>query len=738
MTAAAFASLADFWPAIDALGQQVDADLDAAGVDLWMGGEPTFVSAEDPEAPEWQVAALGDRKRELGWVLLERLAVRLGLAGPLLIGSYGKQYPGEPIPRWALGCYWREDGEPLLPPPPAKPRPATADDARAVLEALATYLGVAPQDCLPAREPGGTTDAGWVLPLLASEGGWVSCAWTIPHPLALLPGSSPVGLRLPLGDLPEAEWQLETDAGLADPPVPVLPEPLVVAPNSLRLAVTAEVRGGSLLLLVPPFGSARAYSDLLTAIAAVGQQLNLAIGLDGYPPPGGQGIRGFQITPDPGVLEVNIHPARNWSELCHLNRLLYEEAAACGLCAHKFSYEGFRLDTGGGAHVTLGGPSLDRSPVLRRPDLLVSLLRFWQHHPSLSYLFSGPFVGPTSQSPRVDEGRHDSLYELELAFACLPPGEPVPAWLVDRLLRNLLIDTSGNTHRAEFCIDKLFPVENPRLQIGLLELRAIAMPETADLRLLQCLLIRACVAWFWREPYTAPLRPLGTALHDRYLRPSVLRADFAAVLEALAEAGYRFEPEWFEPFFAHRFPELGRVSLTGSEGEPLTLVLRRAIEPWHALGENNGSSRPVDASMERLEISLESDAARRYALTVNGYALPLDGTPDRVGAVRFRARTQPDMFHPTLQSQSPLEIRLIDPQTQRDLGGCRYFSGQPQGQLYPGLPEDQTEATRRCRERFTALPPGEFRAGASLPVSGDLPDSLDLRWAGVLRGAAIQ
>ena len=738
MTAADPRTLTEFWSAIDALGQQVDAGLDAAGVDLWMGGEPTFVSAEDPEAPEWQVAALGDRKRELGWTLLECLSVRLGLAGPLLIGSYGKQYPGEPIPRWALGCYWREDGEPLLPPGPANARAATAADAQIALQALARQLGVDPQSCLPAREPGVETVAGWVLPLLATEAGWASCAWEIPQPLALLPGSSPVGLRLPLGSLPEAEWQLETDAGLVNPSVPVPAAPLQVAPNSIRLAVTAEVRDGELRLLLPPFGSARAYADLLAAIAAVAHELNLAIGLDGYPPPGGQGIRGFQITPDPGVLEVNIHPARNWPELCHLNRLLYEEAAACGLCAHKFSFEGFRLDTGGGAHVTLGGPSLDQSPVLRRPDLLVSLLRFWQHHPSLSYLFSGPFVGPTSQSPRVDEGRHDSLYELELVFACLPPGEPVPAWLVDRLLRNLLIDTSGNTHRAEFCIDKLFPIENPRLQIGLLELRAIAMPETAELRLLQCLLIRACVAWFWRQPYTEPLRPLGTALHDRYLRPSVLRADFAAVLDALAQAGYPFDPQWFEPFFTHRFPELGRVDLNGSGGEPLTLVLLRAIEPWHALGENNGSSRPVDASMERIEVALEGDAAQRYAITVNGYQLPLDGDRPRVGAVRFRARTQPDMFHPTLLSQSPLEVRLLDPEAQRDLGGVRYFSGQPEGQLYPGLPTDQAEATRRCRERFQALGAGDYRPGERLPVSGDLPDSLDLRWAGVLPKAAIQ
>jgi uncharacterized protein (DUF2126 family) len=733
---------------VEALAAVVEQSLSDQQVGLLMGGEPTFVAADQGHLPEWQIAALGAEKRSLAGDLFLRLARRFNLNGPLLLYGSGKLYPGEAEIRWALGCYWRLDGEPLwresrwLATETDQRDPALGvAQVERFMQRLVKQLGL-PAACLqPAYEPDGEHIVGYCLPLLAIAQAeatvWASCRWQLPDledRLVLLPIPALLGLRLPLGAIaPRAELLQEAIADLDEPPVQPGDGLQLQPPNSIGIALTAEIEDGQLCVFLPPLQSARAYVDLIAALEATATALQIPVRLNGSLPPLSAHLRGFQLTPDPGVLEANIQPAETWSDLCQIHRILYEEAHACGLTIAKFSWEGFLVGTGGGAHITLGGRTVETSPLLRRPDLLRSLITYWQQHPSLSYLFSGLFIGPTSQSPRIDEARHESLYELEIAFNALPPFTAVAPEVIDRLLRNLLIDISGNTHRAEFCIDKLYPLESRRQQLGILELRAIEMPPSLELRLLQCLLVRAFVAWFWQTPYTGELIRWGTRLHDRFLLPYAVQQDFATVLADLQQAGYAFQSRWFEPFFDFRFPLLGQVEFS-TEAGPLTLSLRRALEPWPVLGEvaGGGTARPVDTSMERLQVSLQGPAgvADRYAVVCNGLWLPLQTGPletEAVGAVRFRARCYNDLLHPGIQPHSPLTFWVIDTQQEQNLGGCRYFSAHPSQGLYASLPQSASEAVRRCQERFQPLPPGPMPRAIALESHPDFPLTLDLR-----------
>jgi uncharacterized protein (DUF2126 family)/transglutaminase-like putative cysteine protease len=742
---------------IQRLGEAVDGRLQAAGLELTMGGEPTFVSIDDMTSAQWTVAADGPEKRQLANRLAAALADRFARGG-LVQRSEGKWYPGEPLPRWQIGVIWRSDGEQLWSDPAllADPFDSTSLDANAaasaerLARAITADFGLPDDQLQPAFEdplarlatevsqPAGprpaadpeqpdpqlvgeldrseTQPAAWVLPLVPAwfGEGWASPTWSTRRGrLVLVPGDSSAGSRLPLDALswtdPDfAGEESYTRAGPSLNETVGQPRAVVVDPRDApaRTALVVEARDCFVHLFLPPLERLEKFIELVGLVDQAATRTGTAVILEGYGPPPDSRIKTVLITPDPGVIEVNVHPASSWAELSDLTQTLYGIAREQRLCAETFGLDGRHSGTGGGNHLTLGGPEPMRSPLLQRPDLLVSMITFWQHHPGLSYLFSGRFVGPTSQAPRVDEGRPETLYELEISFAEideLADTEHRP-WAVDRALRNQLTDITGNTHRAEFCVDKLYNPNSMRGRLGLLELRGFEMPPHPDMALVQALLVRALVARFAAQRYSAPLIRWGTMLHERFMLPHFVLADLAEVVTDLRAHGIEFELSWLRPFVEFRFPRIGATKIGGVE-----LELRSAIEPWHVLGEEaavGGTARYVDSSTERLQVAVSGFVPERHVLACNGRPVPLaaTGTPGNyIAGVRYKAWNPWSSLHPTLGVDSPLSFDLIDRGSRFSLGGATYHVVHPGGRSYDHPPINASEAEARRARRFEAM-----------------------------------
>jgi uncharacterized protein (DUF2126 family) len=826
------------WIAINATALKVDEDLELHDVKMTMGGEPTFVSIDDMESAQWNTAADGKEKRELSHDLIFRLRDKFGPTGMIHYGQ-GKWYPGEPLPRWQYGLFWRKDGYPIwrdinLIAHEKIEKKYTHEDAEKIAKELAKHIAVSTDNVSAAYEDifyflwqegkvpvnidptkANLTDsyerrtlaqlldkgldkpAGYVLPLKwnYTNSQWQSCKWIMNREqLFVLPGNSPIGLRLPLESLPAVALEPQlVERSLFDE-LPELEEyhesiteryglitehptetrtkvaktadgkdkkdkkaeekeetKITFEVPVIKTALCVEARDGIVYLFIPPLEYLEHYLDLMASIEAAAKKLNIPVRIEGYEPPRDYRVERLVVSPDPGVIEVNIHPAKSWKDMVHNLDTLYDEAFLARLGTEKFMLDGRHTGTGGGNHITIGGATPAESPLLRRPDLLRSLITYWQHHPGLSYLFSGSFIGPTSQAPRIDEGLDQKLYEMEIAFDQVPEKGFIPFWLTDRLFRHLLTDLTGNTHRSEFCIDKLYSPDSSSGRLGILEFRAFDMPPHKEMSLVQMLLIRALISKFWKQPYKHDLVRWGTELHDKFMLPHYAYEDLKDIVSDLNDAGYPFQMSWFDAFFEFRFPHYGTVKVQNIEME-----IRSAIEPWHVLGEemsSSGTARFVDSSLERVQVKLKGLNGDRYILLCNGTRVPLRETrvkEEFVCGVRYRAWQPPSALHPTIGVDTPLTFDIIDTWNSRSIGGCTYHVAHPGGRSYDTFPVNAYEAESRRGNRFeetsysqdVLLPrayiseikhyiePNDKNVPYDPPpieVSGEYPNTLDMR-----------
>lgn len=762
------------WHEILSVGEKIDKVLAKSDMRLSMGGEPTFVSATDRESRQWNFDALGEDKYRLSEALLERL-YSIYCQGGIILRSQGKWYPGEPLPRWSLDCFWLKDGTALwnnlklLGIGGAEPKSAEISQAKQFTEAFAESLGL-PTACVQAayEDPahyitaesklppefdtvitGNSFDeierrrllavldrglgkaVGFCLPLKynATKGLWQSAKIEFRRGfLSLIPGDSPMGLRLPLASITETH---EIDA-VQDPLARTKTKVAAkgeVREEPIRTFLCAEIRSAKLWVFLPPVNTLDEFITLVQLAESVAAKLSLVLHLEGYEPPKDGRLGFFRITPDPGVIEVNLFPSSSMKEAAAKTQVIYDEAEKLGLTTDRYMLDGRPSATGGGNHITVGALNPADSPFLRRADLLASLVAYWQNHPSLSYLFSGMFIGPTSQAPRIDEARDANLYEAEIALKELRLHEKSAPWQIDRTMRNVLVDITGNTHRTEISIDKLYAPGSATGRLGLVELRAFEMPPHYRMSVAQQFLVAALLLKFWKEPYRHELIRWGSSLRDKWLMPLYIEEDMRRVIGELERAGFGFRDYFFEPFYEFRFPLYGRYNYEGMQFE-----LRMALEPWHVLGEemvNGGVSRSVDSAVERVQLKAQGFDSTRFEVVCNGFQVPLVHVAHlhcHVAGVVFKAWAPPFTLHPTIPVHAPLNFSVYDRAAKKYVAGFGYHVAHPGGRSYDTYPVNSYEAESRRLSRFSEqadYPPHPPRRLAQ----DEYPHTLDLRWA---------
>ena len=679
------------------------------GTPIWLGAEPTYTDPRS-EAPEWLYDALGDDKRARAERMLSRLA--RATPGAAVLRTVGRQYGGEPAPRWSLGVYSRRDGEP-------------------------TWRG--PPD-----------------PLLTESGGVTVAADVVASALARAleaAGRRAVVIRVD-DDFSPLRVAFRSDG--AEPPDDPRLEPRLARASVHDLAIEGGVAhdalaeagtylvcmdevAGTLRIELPAFADA---STLLWFLRLLGQVADStgapALALAGYPPAVDDGVCWTTITADPAVVEINMSPAACAVELLDDLRRVHALAGSAGLAPFRLHYNGAESDSGGGGQVTLGGPSPTSSPFLLTPELLPRLLRYFNRHPSLSYLHAPDSAGSASQAPRADEGVREAFRELELALALIERADRPPPEIIWASLAPFLADSSGNMHRAEINIEKLWsPSLGARGRQGLVEFRALRMGATPETLAAMAALLRALVAMLAQRPYREPLVDWGDRLHDHMSLPFYLHEDMRGVLDDLRAHALGLGDALEERLLDDSHRLLGTWTLAGCRVE-----IRRAMEFWPLVGDvatqEHGGSRLVDASTSRVEVRLcasgGQDDISPWRVSALDWDLPLADDGDSAGGgmvrlvgLRYRSFTPWRGLHPTLGAQAPIALLLSHPTH----GAWRLtlHEWRPDGAPYPGLPADRAEARARRADRcvLEALegPPPQTCAP---PVEAVGDHVVDLRW----------
>jgi uncharacterized protein (DUF2126 family) len=703
---------------MEPVARAAEARLAAAGLRLTLGGEPTYVPLQ-PDGPEWSICADGPTKLPLARRLARELQLQVWPTSTLIYCP-GKRYEGEVNPRWALRLITGHDGRPLVHwPEPCQPglqgHQLVADQALAWLDRLGERLGV-PLHPVPLREPLAPDQRIWAAPLSAedpdpndptAEIRWLSAEWPLEESLRELSGApGPAGLRLPLQHFPE------------DVP---------------RQVLTLDVDAEGWEIFLPPLfrqpmeALLQAIADSLEGLAAPRLSGMLPTDCDGQ-------WQVLGITADPGVLEINLPICHSWAEYDGWLRQLEITGQRVGLRSWKATADGGQEGTGGGNHLLWGGPRLEENPFFDRPAWLVGILRYWQHHPVLAYLFSGSGVGPSSQAPRPDEAA-GAIFDLELAYRAIEAAEGQPSsepfgdhrGLIGETLRHLHADRSGNNHRSEISFDKFWNPGAPAGCLGLIEFRAMESLPRVEWSSAIALLWTALAAHLL-DPRHRPdaLRDWGSTLHDRMLLPSQLWADLEQVLAALAADGLALDPAPYREIWEWRFPPLltwqqpplanpAPAAAHGTDAEELPrLELRPALEAWPLIcdfpREGGFTSRFIDASLRRFEVITNPSFRRRCQLLINGRPLALSHTGALEAPQASASTSSQEQLDPSLLAVRFRHHRLYP---------CLHPAIDPHLPLTLVLRTEAGDLPFRLHERGHCFEPLSAEAAAMLPIASD-------------------
>ncbi len=614
-------------PWMKAAAAHADAIFAKHDVKLTMGGEPTYVP-DNPVGPEWSFSAVGPTKLTYAWNAAKVL-LKGRMAGAAAFYCPGKSYPGEVNPRWVIRLLANRDGTPLYRPPTRGKAPTPAS-AQQLCDIISKSLRV-PSHWLGFTDPLNPNSVILTMPLDYEEGVWRSARWPLDKKLRKLSeAEGPAGLRLPLNLMP-----------------PGLP----------KRVLTVEFRDGKLMVFFPPVIQ-KAFLELLRAVETATRQLSLAnVELQGYTASDeAERWVSLGLAADPGVLEINLPVCHNWQEYAEWIETVTAACEEVGLRSWKETPFDFPQGSGGGNHLLWGGPNLESHPFFTRPGWLAAVLRFWQHHPSLAYLFTGCYVGASSQAPRPDESARD-LYDIEMAYAfleSLPEGDHRE--LINETLRHLQTDVTGNAHRSELSFDKFWNTSWPAGALGLMEFRAIESLPKAEWMSAIALLWNCLAAYLLENRPAGKLKSFGRQLQDEYFLPQRLWDDLEEIFQVLDKAGYKLDRKLYHAIWDWRFPTM----LSWKQ-----LTVRKALESWPLLCETpvegGATSRFVDTSMQRLEFCADAGFDKDYQVYVAGRLLELRETSEktRLAGLRYRRTNLYPALHPGIPPQLPLHVTIV-------------------------------------------------------------------------------